>query len=102
MQNTILEMILDEIHESTNGHLKLLKVLETETIIVHVDHKLFLVIHEILSPLQKLVDSSISGDLQKLSLLPETIYVKYQDRAQVKFIRQDYLIEDFRFQIIPQ
>lgn len=102
MQNTILEMIMDEIHESTNGHLQLLKVLETKTIIVHVDNKLFLTIHEILAPLEKLVNSSISGDLEKLLLLPETIYVKYHDRAQVKFIRKDYLIEDFRFKITPE
>lgn len=102
MQNTILEMILDEIHESTNGPLKLLKILNKEVITVHVDNKLFLAIHEILTPLEQVVDSSISGDLEKLQLFPERINVKYQDRAEIIFIRKDYLLEDFRFQIIPQ
>lgn len=99
MQNTILEMILDEIHKSTNGQLKLLKVLDKEIIRVNVDYKLFLVLDEILSFIKPI--QITEGTVEKVYLFPDRLTIKLPGKATVDFILSDYQ-PYFTFQIMSK
>lgn len=99
MENSILEVILDEVHESTNGSLKLLKVLNAERIYVEVDYKLFLILHEIFSSIK--IEYITSGQIEKLRTLIKELTIKLPDRAEVNFTINESL-PYYHFKITPQ
>lgn len=84
MQNTILETILDEIHDSSNGNLKTVEVLAKELIIVNVDTFLFKAIQEII------ISASNNGTFVEPQHAPTgsngKIRIKQFSRSEVEFV----------------